>query len=121
MEFAVEDAAGGQLRYLRRAQLRALETYWYLRLVLDTPRTPTLYAALFPDPEARCTAMGLTHPDLLKQMAFGGGLDAVIARMQTDDAFVKRYHLESLRETCALDYPSYILALAMLAALGRGR
>jgi len=41
LEFAVEDAETGQLRYLRRAQFRALETYWYLRLVLNTPKSPT--------------------------------------------------------------------------------
>lgn len=28
---------GETLRFLRRAQLRALETYWYLRLVKETP------------------------------------------------------------------------------------
>ena len=28
---------GGGLRFLRKAQLRALETYWYLRLVEETP------------------------------------------------------------------------------------
>lgn len=113
LHFAVEDEADGRLRFLRRAQLRALETYWYLRLVLNTPKVPKLYAELFPDPRARCEAMGLTHKDILETMAFGGGIDAVIARMQSDDAFVRRYGLESLRETFSLAYPSYILALAM--------
>ena len=37
LDFALEDPATQQLRYLRRAQLRALETYWYLLLVLHTP------------------------------------------------------------------------------------
>jgi type III restriction enzyme len=113
LRFAVEDDSDGRLRFLRRAQLRALETYWYLRLVLATPKVPALYTELFPDPRARCEAMGLTHKDILEIMAFGGGIDAVIARMQSDDAFVRRYGLESLRETFSLDYPSYILALAM--------
>lgn len=120
LEFAVEDAASGQLRYLRRAQFRALETYWYLRLVLDSPRIPDLYERLFPDPEQRCAAMGLTHPDLLKLMAFGGGIAAVIERMRTDNAFVRQYGLESLREIFALDYPSWILALAMGAGQTAG-
>jgi hypothetical protein len=31
------------LRYLRQAQLRALETYWYLRLVEGTPHVFELY------------------------------------------------------------------------------
>ena len=113
LDFALEDPATDQLRYLRRAQFRALETYWYLRLVLQTPKVPELYAELFPDPEERCHAMGLTAPDILKQMAFGGGIDSVITRLQTDNAFVRKHGLESLRETFSLDYPSYILALAM--------
>ena len=32
------------LRFLRRPQLRALETYWYLRLIEGSPRIPDLYA-----------------------------------------------------------------------------
>ncbi|MDI1244055.1 MAG: DEAD/DEAH box helicase family protein [Rhodoferax sp.] len=113
LDFALEDPTTDQLRYLRRAQFRALETYWYLRLVLNTPKVPDLYAALFPDPEQRCEAMGLTAPEILKQMAFGGGIEAIITRLQTDNAFVRKHGLESLRETFSLDYPSYILALAM--------
>ncbi|MFZ5916040.1 MAG: hypothetical protein ACOYZ7_03835 [Chloroflexota bacterium] len=54
------------LRFLRAAQLRALETYWYLRLVEGTPHT-----------------------------------------------FDLAHKLESVHETLTLDYPSYILALAM--------
>lgn len=30
LDFALEDPTTDQLRYLRRAQFRALETYWYL-------------------------------------------------------------------------------------------
>jgi type III restriction enzyme len=41
LEFATEDGEAAQLRYLRRAQFRALKTYWYLRLVLETPRIQT--------------------------------------------------------------------------------
>lgn len=112
LDFAVDDPASGQLRYLRRAQLRALETYWYLRLVLDTPRIPDLYVALFPKPKDRREAMGLTAPEIVSLIA-DDGLDAVLDRLQTDNAFVRKHKLESLRETFALDYPSYILALAM--------
>ena len=38
---------------------------------------------------------------------------ALLEQIKTDDAMVKRYNLESLRETLALAYPSYIFALAM--------
>src|SRR5262245_10106696 len=36
--------------HLRAAQLDALETYWYLRLVLRTPHMERLYRELYPDP-----------------------------------------------------------------------
>src|SRR4030065_469842 len=44
------DAESGALRFLRRPQLRALETYWYLRLIEGTPHIFTLYQRLFPEP-----------------------------------------------------------------------
>lgn len=112
LEFATEDAETGQLRYLRRAQFRALETYWYLRLVLKTPRIPDLYTQLFPKPKDRREAMGLTHPNIVSFIA-DEGLESCLERVKTDNAFVRQYALESLRESLTLDYASYILALAM--------
>jgi hypothetical protein len=112
LDFAIEDSNTGQLRYLRQAQLRALETYWYLRLVLDTPRIPDLYALLFPTKSSLRTAMGLDSKELTALIA-DTSLEEVIERIKLDNAFVKKHQLESLRETFALDYPSYILALAM--------
>ena len=112
LEFATEDGEPGQLRYLRRAQFRALETYWYLRLVLDTPRIPDLYAKLFPSKKEQREAMGLTHPDIVSFIA-DEGLESCLERVTTDNAFVRKYALESLRESLTLDYASYILALAM--------
>lgn len=112
LEFATEDGEAGQLRYLRRAQFRALETYWYLRLVLETPRIPELYAKLFPKPKDRREAMGLTHPDIVSFIA-DEGLESCLERVKTDNSFVRQYALESLRESLTLDYASYILALAM--------
>ena len=35
------------LRFLRRPQLRALETYWYLRLIERTAKIPDLYQNYF--------------------------------------------------------------------------
>lgn len=112
LEFATEDDETGQLRYLRRAQFRALETYWYLRLVLETPKIPDLYAKLFPKPKDRREAMGLTHPDIVSFIA-DEGLENCLERVKSDNAFVRQYALESLRESLTLDYASYILALAM--------
>ena len=110
LAFATEDAATGQLRYLRRAQLRALETYWYLRLVLGTPTTPELYEALFPKLPERLGAMGV-NAKLFEEAGYDYA--ALIARVRSDNAFVRQHQLESLRESLTLDYASYILALAM--------
>lgn len=112
LDFALEDPATEQLRYLRRAQFRALETYWYLRLALNTPRIPDLYATLFPKKSERRAAMGLNSSELTTLIA-DTSLEEVIELVQTDNAFVRKHGLESLRETFSLDYPSYILALAM--------
>jgi hypothetical protein len=119
LEFAVEgvepDAAwprSGQLRFLRAAQLRALETYWYLRIVERTPHIAELYRRLFTSPSERLAALGLDTP-ALTTLALDLGYDGLLDRVRTDDAFVKAHRLGVLRETLTLDYPSYILALAM--------
>jgi len=102
----------GSLRYLRRPQLRALETYWYLRLVEKTPHVFDLYRRLFSHPSDLMAALGLASPTLLRQIV-GQPPDDVWDRIKMDDAFVGVHRLESLRETLTLGYPSYILALAM--------
>jgi type III restriction enzyme len=103
---------GEQPRALRLAQIRALETYWYLRLVEGTPHITQLYKRLFPKKSDRAKAFGMDHPDLLR-MLIDYDLEDLLDQIRTDDVLVKKYKLEALRETLALDYPSYILALAM--------
>ena len=110
LEFAVEDEHTDQLRYLRRAQFRALETYWYLRLVLNTPTIPDLYTKLFPKLTDRLRAMGVSAK-LFEEAEYD--YDSLIERVKTDNKFVREHQLESLRESLTLDYASYILALAM--------
>jgi len=102
------------LRFLRKAQFEALETYWYLRLIEKTPHIFDLYKRVF-STEALLDALGirLTDEDWKKIAISGGGVDSVFEQIKNDDAFVKKYHLEALRETLMLSYPSYILALAM--------
>lgn len=117
LQFATEDHDGeapgsGTLRYLRAAQLRALETYWYLRLVAGTPRIPDLYRTLFPTTSERLAALGLDK-DVFKTIALDLGYDGLIERIRTDDEFARSHRLDALRETLALEYPSWILALAM--------
>jgi type III restriction enzyme len=103
---------GEQPRALRLAQIHALEAYWYLRLIEGTPHITQIYKRLFPKKSDRAKALGMVHPDLL-QMLIDYDLDDMLDQVRTDDALVKKYRLEALRETLALDYPSYILALAM--------
>lgn len=111
LEWATETETGN-LRFLRRPQLRALETYWYLRLIEQTPHVFDLYRKIYPKQSELLTALGLDHSDI-RAYVLDEGLDALWKRIKTDDAFVKDFKLESLRETLTLDYSSYILALAM--------
>ncbi|MDX9708413.1 MAG: hypothetical protein RBT64_02565, partial [Trichloromonas sp.] len=45
LRFQTADDSGGNLRFLRPPQFRALEVYWYLRLVANTPHILDLYKA----------------------------------------------------------------------------
>jgi type III restriction enzyme len=119
LEYAVEDEQAGQpypasgsLRYLRLAQLLALETYWYLRLVERTPRIEQLYASLFASPRAHREAYGLTST-VLRDLVEEQGLESVLRRVADDEAFAHAHRLDALRESLGLAYPSWILALAM--------
>lgn len=107
-----QDGKAGNLRFLRRPQFRALETYWCLRLVLNTPHVFDLYARFFPRPRELREAMGLTQ-DAIRNFVEDNGIEALWERIKADDDFVRDFRIESLRETLTLDYPSYILALAM--------
>lgn len=106
---------GQTLRYLRRAQFEALETYWYLRLVEKTPHIFELYTRLYDDPVKLLQALGISLPkeDLIRILGSGGGLNTLFDKVKQDDAFAKANKLEAVRESLVLQYPSYILALAM--------
>jgi hypothetical protein len=103
------DGSGFQLR---PPQLRALETYWFLRIIENTPKLFDLYQKFFPadDPE------GLLKPLGIPEAAFKASkynLLALWENIRDNDDFVRDHSLEALRETMSLQYPSYILALAM--------
>lgn len=106
------DPVSGQLRFLRTPQFRALETYWYLRLVEKTPHVFELYQRLYAKSSELRTALGLTA-DEIRDIVEDHGMPALWERIRTDDQFVRDFKLESVRETLTLGYPSYILALAM--------
>lgn len=100
--------------FLRQAQFEALETYWYLSLVKNTPNIFELYKEYFQGKELlNALGISLSEEDLTDLLLAGGGIDAIFIKVKSDDVFVKKYKLEALRETLTLQYPSYILALAM--------
>ena len=102
------------LPYLRKAQFEALETYWYLRLVEKTPHIFELHNRLYPNPLDFLKVLGIpTENQEILGLALTGGTDRIIDQIRTNDEFVKRHGLETVRETLTLEYPSYILALAM--------
>jgi hypothetical protein len=98
---------------LRVPQMHALETYWYLRLCEGTPHVYELYRKMFPKSTELMDALGLNQPGIKDSVIDAGGIDGIIAKIKADDEYVRKFHLEALRETLTLDYPSYIFALAM--------
>src|SRR6266571_970001 len=116
LNYSIMESETGErsLRFLRRAQFEALETYWYLRLVEKTPHIFELYKELYDDPVKLFRALGikLSDEDYVRLLS-SGGPDSVFREIKTNDEFVRRYHLETVRESLTLSYPSYILALAM--------
>jgi len=106
-------AGDGNSLFLRNPQMRALETYWWLRLVEGTPHIFDLYRRIYP-PESDLAGLleALGVPDgAFKAVSYRE--DVLWDRIRRDDAFVRDFKLEALRETLSLSYPSYILALAM--------
>ncbi|HOM33500.1 MAG TPA: DEAD/DEAH box helicase family protein, partial [Candidatus Paceibacterota bacterium] len=104
-----------KLRYLRQPQFEALETYWYLRLKENTPHIFDLYKKYFKGEDLlKALNINLTT-DELKKLAFenGGGINKIIEKISNDDQFIKKHKAESTHESLLLNYPSYILALAM--------
>ncbi len=104
--------ASFSLRYLRQPQLEALETYWYLRVILKTPHIFDLYKKWF-KPEELPEAFGIPHHKEVTKLLTRGGIDAVLDAIKTNDDFVRQFGLHTAREMMSLSYPSYILALAM--------
>lgn len=108
----------GQLRYLRAAQFRALETYWYLRLIEKTPQVFELYKKTYPGNRNILTALDLfTEP--IKDFLVEEGIETLWEKIRNDPDFVRQHRLESVHETLTLSYPSYIFALAMGAGKTR--
>ena len=99
------------LKFLREPQFAALETYWYVRLKLNTPHIIDMYKYFYGDDKAVIfNALGLSlHEEAIERT----NIDDEIERVTNDPLWVKRKKLQALHEAIILDYPSYILALAM--------
>jgi len=112
---SLESKVGAKtLRYLRKAQFEALETYWYLRLIEKTPTVFELYRNFYPSKQF-IEALGLRHlvETLPEDLVSNEFVSNIINKIRSDDEYVKKNRLEALRESLTLKYPSYILALAM--------
>jgi len=96
--------------HLRQPQIRAIETYWYLRLVAGTPKIFDLYNKLFPKRSDLLSALGISK-EAFERVDYD--IDSLWNSIRNDDVFTKEFQLEALRESLSLGYPSYILALAM--------
>ena len=74
---------------LRAAQFRAVETYWYLRLVEGTPHIADLYCDLFPSITDRLVALlretlALDYPSRILALAMGAGKTVLIGAIATE-------------------------------------
>ena len=99
------------LHFLRQPQFLALEIYFYVRLVLKTPRTIDLYKHYYgADKQSFFEALGVPLSSDARQWA---EIDAVIETIKSDLDWVKEKRIQALHEALILNYPSYILALAM--------
>lgn len=80
----------GVPRYLREPQIRALETYWYLRLEEGTARIENLYLGLFQGREV-LQALGIGGEEMLGAALDAGGTVQLLDRIKTDDDFVRHH------------------------------
>ena len=106
LEFALEEGDSGQLRYLRRAQLRP-ETYWYLFEVGRNSKVPELQVSKsFEDLPDRLDAMGV-NPLFKGKPEYN--FSALIQQCVKTTSCPRQPSWKSLRESLTLDYASYIL------------
>ncbi len=100
------------LKYLREPQFQALEIYWFLRLVRETPHIVALYKHYYGD-DKRDFFEALGIPMEPKQLEWINTIDEVLDRVRQDTEFVRQKRINPVYEALMLPYPSYIFALAM--------
>ena len=99
------------LKFLREPQFVALETYWFVRLIKSTPHIMDLYKGYYPDKADFVAAMGVPLSDAA--IRYAPSVDAIIESEIKNWEQAQKNKLVAAHEAAILDYPSYILALAM--------
>ena len=99
------------LKFLREPQFLALETYWFVRLIKNTPHIMDLYKGYYPYNADFVAAMGVPLSD--DALRYAASVDAIIENEIKNWEQAQKNNLVAAREAAILDYPSYILALAM--------
>ena len=97
------------LRFLHAAQLQALETYWFLRLVKKTPRCMDLYRGYYQGEEI-AEALSVTYSSKKSNTIEPG---KYLKELLEDKNNVRKKRIDAIFESYHLKYPSYIFALAM--------
>lgn len=100
------------LQFLREPQFLALEVYWYVRLILKTPHIIDLYKHYYGEDDLEELLKALGVPMSEDALRFAR-LDEVTKSIREDESFVRKKGIQALHEAINLDYPSYVLALAM--------
>jgi len=100
----------GSLRYLREPQFRALELYWYIRIVLNTPKLLDLYKHFFDDTFDLAEQLGIPEKKETMRLI---AKEEIFEKIKNDIEFAKSLRADALHESLNLAYSSYILALAM--------
>ena len=105
------EADSPSLKFLREPQFLALKVYWYVRLKLQTPHVIDLYKHYYgKDKKTFFATLGVP---MSRDALEWAEIDGVIEKVKSDPDFVAEKKIQALHEAAMLDYPSYILALAM--------
>ena len=104
------ESDSGELRFLRAAQFAALETYWYLRLVKNTPPIMDLYRDYCRKPHEFIKGLGV--PLSAEEMFEVNNIDDIIVKIRNPEWAAKK-KINAVHESAILEYPGYIFALAM--------
>ena len=95
---------GGELRFLREAQKTALETYWYLRLVKNTPHIMDLYREYHPKIGNFAKSLGIKlDTDYLSE---DNTIEGLIRNIK-DPEWAKARRIGAVYESAVLEYPGY--------------